>query len=89
MNNCLEEGCIPKQWRECLLTIIPKGKGDPGVPASWRGIALRNVMSKPLSALIAARLERHLETEHVIPDEKYGFRRERSTYAAGLPADLK
>ena len=67
MNSCLEHGKVPSDWRKCLLTVIPKGKGDPLNPSSWRGIAKRNSLSKLLSSLIAARLTAYLDYGDVIP----------------------
>ena len=42
-NECLRTGAIPKEWSKAILSIIPKGKGDPMLAASWRGIAKKKV----------------------------------------------
>ena len=82
MNACLEQGRVPKDWRNCLLTIIPKGSGDPLDPSAWRGIAKRNTLSKLLSSLITDRLTTYLDYKGTIPPEQHGFTRGRSTITA-------
>jgi hypothetical protein len=79
---CLRVGSIPDIWRTCLMTVIPKGKGDPKSPSSWRGISMKCVLGKLLSSLLAERLLRFLQCAGAIPDEQHGFLRDRSTETA-------
>lgn len=81
-NQCLSSGRIPASWREALLAIIPKGKGDPSRPESWRGIAKKSVCYKLLAALLTRRLAAFLENLDVIPAEQHGFRCSHSTSTA-------
>jgi hypothetical protein len=81
-NDCLEDGEIPEDWRTCLMTLIPKGKGALDDPASWRGISKKAVPGKLLAALVANRLRRYLEGSGEIPEEQHGFVRGRSTESA-------
>ena len=38
INNIAKEGCIPNDWRNCILMPVYKGKGDPIVCGSYRAI---------------------------------------------------
>ena len=82
LNGCLDTGRIPSEWRNCLLTLISKGKGGRFDPTSWRGIAKRNVLSKLLSSLVSSKLEAYLDSKSAIPEEQFGFRRGKSTLMA-------
>ncbi|XP_018495462.1 uncharacterized protein LOC108864395 [Galendromus occidentalis] len=81
-NKILETAELPRSWSERLLRVIPKGKGDPLAPSSYRGIAKKNVIYKLLSGILARRLEVFLESESFLSPEQHGFRREMSTYTA-------
>jgi len=81
-NRCLQQGRIPEAWREATLVALPKGKGDPAEPTSWRGIALKDCCFKLLSKIVTQRLTRFLEGMGVIPEEQHGFRRGKSTATA-------
>ena len=82
LNACLEQGRVPVDWRKCLLTVIPRSKGNLGDPKNWRGIAKRNVLGKLLSSLVAQRLEDYLSYRDLIPPEQHGFARGKSTLSA-------
>jgi hypothetical protein len=73
---------VPEHWKTCLLSVIPKGKGLITDPAAWRGISMKCVMAKLLSALLAKRLYRYLEVSGAIPEEQHGFVHGKSTETA-------
>ena len=81
-NECLRQGSIPTSWRDALLTVIPKGKGDPLDPSAWRGIARKSCCYKLLASILTDRLSLFLDFVHCIPEEQHGFRANRSTYSA-------
>ena len=67
MNECLHKGKIPDGWRSANLVILPKGKGNPAEPSSWRGIALKSCPYKVLAQLLTRRLTVFLEDAAAIP----------------------
>lgn len=83
-NRCLRTSTIPDCWKDCILKIIPKGKGDVLSVNSWRGIAKRSCFYKLLSSVITSRLSFFLEQCDVLPPEQHGFRTGRSTNSACL-----
>lgn len=81
-NECMRRGKIPSSWRQCLLTLISKGKGTPTDPASWRGIAKKSCIYKLLASLLVRRLTPYIAHKDALPDEQHGFRPHRSTLSA-------
>ena len=86
---CLETNKIPNTWRYSIINLIYKGKGDIQCPDSYRSIALGNAIAKLYTKIINNRLTE--ETDHLIPEEQYGFRKGRSTLQAiaNLHADIQ
>ena len=81
-NRCLADGVVPRDWPNCILKVIPKGKGDPLSPSSWRGIAKKSCVYKTLAGMLANRLSTFLEITLALPDEQHGFRKFKSTATA-------
>jgi hypothetical protein len=81
-NRCLAESSFPSDWTDCLMVLIPKGKGDLGLPEAWRGISKKSVLGKLLGALLARRLLRFLTNCDLIPPQQHGFLPGRSTSTA-------
>ena len=80
---CLPSSWPPaEKWGDALLCVIPKGKGDPQLPASWRAIAKKSCCYKLLARLITRRLSNFLEICSCIPSEQHGFRAGHSTITA-------
>ena len=72
-NKCIDTGHIPEAWRRSVIKILYKAKGDLANPNSFRGIALENNYFKIFSKLITEQLIK--ETDHLIPEQQYGFRK--------------
>ena len=81
-NEVQRSSTLPRSWLESLLSVIPKGKGNPLEPSSYRGIAKKNTLYKLMSSILNRRLDDFLECENCLPEEQHGFRRDRSTYSA-------
>lgn len=83
LNSCLSQGRLPPDWSSCVMIVIPKGKGSPSEPSSYRGICKKSCVYKLLASLLTQRLQGFLESVEAIPDEQHGFRKSRSTFSAG------
>jgi hypothetical protein len=81
-NICLNLGTIPDIWKTCMLVVIPKGKGDPSLPTSWRGISKKCIPGKVLSAMMSNRLYDYLASCSLLPPNQHGFMRGLSTETA-------
>ena len=76
-NFILNTGTIVSSWRNCLIKVLFKGKGDVRDPNAYRGIALLSHPFKLFTRLVARRI--YLFVQNTLPDEQYGFRNGRST----------
>ena len=66
---------IPSDWREGMITIIPK-KGDPTYGNNNRGVTLRSAVSKLLQIVLLKRLSDDIGK--LLGENQCGFRRNRS-----------
>lgn len=76
---CLRLCYFPKNWKHALITAIPKPGKDITNPVNYRPISLLPTMSKLLERIILVRLEQHLQTAQIIPDQQFGFKQGHST----------
>ena len=60
-NKCLEVATIPEQWRQSIIKVLYKGKGDPKDTNKYRGIALENNPFKVFTKLITERIRLTIE----------------------------
>jgi Reverse transcriptase (RNA-dependent DNA polymerase) len=78
-NNVWATHEFPESWTEALvIPILKKGK-DPTNATSYRPISLTSCVCKVMEKLINRRLVFVLESKQLIPDQQYGFKKERST----------
>ena len=81
-NECWNSGEIPENWKIGLLIPIYKNKGPRNDPQNYRGITLLSCIMKTYTGLIYQRLYFWAELYEMLPDNQYGFRKERSTLQA-------
>ena len=74
----LEKGIFPENWKSALVQPIPK-KGKKSDPNNYRPIALLPVISKVMEKYINESILNFLESNNIISDRQYGFRKHRST----------
>ena len=71
--------CIfPAAWKYSLVQPVPK-KGDRSNPSNYRPIALTSTIAKVFESLLNSHIVKHLETNSLLSDHQYGFRKARST----------
>lgn len=77
-NLSMASGDFPSAWKVAAVVPIHKGgpKNDLG---NYRPISLLGSISKLLERIVNKRLMNFLETQNVIMDRQFGFRRGRST----------
>jgi hypothetical protein len=74
----LKLAIFPEPWKLANVHPIPK-KGDHCNPANYRPISLTSSISKVFETLVNNQLTKHIESNILISDRQYGFRRTRST----------
>jgi hypothetical protein len=56
LQNAFTGATNPPEWRRAILKCLFKNKGDPSNPDQWRGICLKDMTARLLSAIINSRL---------------------------------
>ena len=72
------QGKVPQQWKYAVITVLHK-KGDKTECGNYRGISLVSHAGKVLLKVVARRLSAYCEAKGVLPEERCGFRPDRST----------
>lgn len=78
VNNCWSGGGLPEEWRNGLVVPVYK-KGEANLPENYRGITLMDTGYKIYAELLKNKLEDALETNHLLDETQFGFRRNRGT----------
>lgn len=81
-NTCLKEGVVPNSWKKQRLVLLPKGKGQPDEPSSYRPICMLDSLGKILESIVCHRLQEFIESNGCLANTQYGFRQRRSTLDA-------
>jgi ribonuclease HI len=72
-------GYIPTPWKTQLVLPLHKPNKPKNNPNSFRPIALSSVLIKILEHLVKNRLEWFIETNKLLPNSQFGFRKNKST----------
>ena len=68
----------PSSWKHALVQPVPT-KGDRSNPSNYRPIALTSAVAKVFETLLNSHFIKHLESNNLLSDHQYGFRKARST----------
>ena len=80
-NSILDAGYFPDSWSEGFIVPILK-KNDPKNVNNYRGITLVSTFSKIFTSILNKRLSNWAESNNVLSDAQFGFRKGRSTVDA-------
>ena len=72
------QGKVPQQWKDAVITVLHK-KGDKTECGNYRGISHVSHAGKVLLKVVARRLSAYCEAKGLLPEERCGFRPDRST----------
>ena len=78
MNKTLEEGHLPKDWRNAFISAIFK-KGARNRAENYRPISLTSIVCKLMESLIKEHVIKHLIDNKLISLKQFGFISGRST----------
>ena len=73
----LDEGIVPKQWKEAHIVPIHKG-GSKAVMGNFRPVALTSAVCKVMEKIICAAMISFLTRHNLISPQQHGFVRGRS-----------
>ena len=68
----------PSSWKHALVQPVPK-KGDRSNPSNYRPIALTSAVAMVFETLLNSHFIKHLESNKLLSDHQYDFRKARST----------
>ena len=77
IQRCWLRGSVPKSWRDSVVSVLYKGKGDRSDCNNYRGISLLSVAGKIMARILLNRIT--LWCDHYLPESQCGFRAGRST----------
>ena len=80
-NSILQSRSFPCHWLESCLFFIYK-KGNQNDPNNDRSMAIENPFLKAFNCLLNSRLYSFAESNNLLPDLQFGFRKKRSTISA-------
>ena len=80
----IESGSFPTCWKVASVTPIPKDGGSSCFPKDFRPISITPVLSKVFEKLLARRLYSYVESEKVLPNTQFGYRKGLGTVDALL-----
>lgn len=78
-NKIYKQQQFPSQWREALVIPITKPDGNRFSPEGYRPISLTNCVCKVLEKIINKRLTWYLESNNLLYNGQFGFRKNRCT----------
>ena len=77
-NKILASGIIPEDWNLVQISSIYKS-GDPCNPSNYRGLSVTSCMGKLFNGLLQYRLNSYLETNNLLSNYQFGFRKNHRT----------
>ena len=78
INMSLQTSTVPSEWKTALITPIHK-KGSKTDANNYRPISILPVVSKILEKAVQQQLMDHLESNNLLSDKQFGYRKQRST----------
>ena len=81
VNLSLRSGVIPKNWKVALVKPLHKS-GNKESPDNYRPISVLPVLSKVLEKVVHNQLSQYLESNDLLSDKQFGYRKNRSTELA-------
>lgn len=78
-NACLKISYFPDPWKIASLVCVPKANKDIRRLDGYRPISLLDCLGKIFEKCIKSRINDHVESKSIIPDEQFGFRAGYST----------
>ena len=77
-NVCLDSDCVPNEWKISFITPIYKGKGSKSTLDNYRPISVLPPIDKVFESIIGEQIREFFESNDMLNDIQFGFRRFRS-----------
>lgn len=76
---CIKICYFPDGWKHAKVLPIPKSGKELSKASNYRPISLLNALSKIFEKILVKRINAHLYSNNIIPNEQFGFRYNHST----------
>ena len=73
------QGHVPSDWKDAIITPLLKPNKSPFDPASYRPVALTSTLCKTMERMVSTRLSWWMETNKLFNKFQSGFRKHRCT----------
>ena len=74
-NLCLISGVIPDEWKIAHVTPVYKGSGTKSDLDNYRPISIISPIAKVFEKLLAERIQNHFESNGLLTENQYSFRK--------------
>ena len=71
---CLRSGIQPQQWKVANVVPVHKRKSKSS-PSNYRPVSLLSILSKVMETIVNRAMINFMETNHVLSERQFGFRR--------------
>ena len=71
---CLRSGIQPQQWKVANVVPVHKRKSK-WLPSNYRPVSLLSILSKVMETIVNRAMSSFMETNHVLSERQFGFRR--------------
>ena len=78
INRCIESSSVPVQWKQAIVTPVPKRRQCTGL-THFRPISVLPILSKILERVLYNQIQSHLTKYHLLSSHQPGFRADYST----------
>ncbi|GIY73320.1 uncharacterized protein CDAR_530971 [Caerostris darwini] len=82
LNHLLKNGIFPAAWKIARIVLLDKDNKSLDYPSHFRPICVLPCWGKILDKITTNRLSYHLESNHLLSENQFGFRKNRSTILA-------
>ena len=79
INLSVSQSKIPQEWKQSIITMLPKKQKNSSNPKDYRPISLTSCISKLAERLILVKLKEFMDSNHIIIKQQSGFRKKRQT----------
>jgi hypothetical protein len=79
INETVKQSKIPQNWKNSIVSMIPKKVNNSSCPKDYRPISLTSCLAKVAERLMLAKIKEFLHKNKIIIKQQSGFRQKRQT----------
>jgi len=79
INETVKQAKIPKEWKNSVISMIPKKNKNSSNPKEYRPISMTSCIAKLAERLILSKMREFMDKNNIIIKQQSGFRKQRQT----------